>query len=204
MIYEFRTYTLHPRCLGEFLKRFSEALPKREAYSTLSAFWYSEIGPLNQVIHVWGYESLDARAEARASAVAAGVWPPPTKDLIVDMTSEIFHPLPFSPPLEASSHGPYFEMRSYTIGLGGIPEMAKRWEEHLPNRLALSPLIGVFTSDIGPLNKWVHIWAYPSLDQRNAIRSQAGREGIWPPPGPSPVIAQENIIMLAAPFSPIQ
>ena len=61
--------------------------------------------------------------------------------------------------------------------------MAESWGKHLPGRLALSPLIGVFTSDIGGLNQWVHIWAYKSLDERVAVRKKAMEAGIWPPPG---------------------
>jgi hypothetical protein len=72
MIYEFRTYTLHPRTLPEVLKRFGEALPKRERFSKLAAFWYTEIGPLNQVIHVWPYENGAERSRIRAESVKDG------------------------------------------------------------------------------------------------------------------------------------
>lgn len=204
MIYEFRTYTLYPKALPKFIERFGEALEGRTALSPLAAFWYTEIGPLNQVIHVWPYENTLERTRIRAEAVAKGVWPPKTTDLITDMKSEIFEPLPFSPPLTPSSNGPYFEMRTYVMKAGGAPEMAKRWEEYLPGRLELSPLTGVFTSDIGGLNQWVHIWAYNSLDQRAEVRNEAKTKGIWPAPGDSPVIRQESKILLAAPFSPIK
>jgi len=204
MIYEFRTYTLHPRTLPEFMKRFGDALPKRERFSKLAAFWYTEIGPLNQVIHVWPYENALERSRIRAEAVKDGSWPAKTGEFIVDMKAEILEPLPFSPPLTPSSNGPYFEMRSYVLGPGTIPEMAKRWGEHLPGRLKLSPLTGVFTSDLGGLNQWVHIWAYKSLDQRMEVREKARAAGIWPPPGGSPVVRQESKILLAAPFSPIK
>jgi hypothetical protein len=204
MIYEFRTYTLHPRTMPEFLKRFGEALPKRLEFSPLAAFWTTEIGPLNQVIHVWPYKDTAERTRTRAAAVKAGVWPPKTMDFIADMRSEILEPLPFSPALEPSSHGPYFEMRSYTLRAGGTPDMAAGWEKHLPGRQKLSPLIGVFTSDIGGLNQWVHIWAYKSLDERMAVRKAAAETGAWPPPPPSPTVRQESKIMLAAPFSPIK
>ena len=50
----------------------------------------------------------------------------------------------------------------------------------------------------------MHIWAYKSLDERTDVRKKATAEGIWPPPGDSPVIKQENKILLAAPFSPIK
>lgn len=204
MIYEFRTYTLHPKTLPEFLKRWTDALPARLKLSPLAAFWYTEIGPLNQVIHVWSYENVLERGRIRAEAVRMGIWPPKTTELITDMRSEILEPLPFSPPLTPSSNGPYFEMRTYALKPGGIPAMTKRWSEHLPARLKLSPLTGVFTSDIGGLNQWVHIWAYKSLDERVAVRKKAAAEGIWPPPGDSPVLRQESKILLAAPFSPVK
>lgn len=204
MIYEFRTYTLRPRTLPEFIKRWEERLPKRLELSPLAAFWYTEIGPLNQVIHVWPYKDANERSRIRAEAVKAGIWPPKTSEFITDMRSDILEPLPFSPALEPSSHGPYFEMRSYTLEAGGTPQMAANWEKHLPNRLKLSPLIGVFTSDIGGLNQWVHIWAYKSLDERVAVRKKAAETGVWPPPPPSPTVRMETKILLAGPFSPIK
>jgi hypothetical protein len=208
MIYEFRTYTIRPRMMGEFIKRWEPLLPKRLEYSRLAAMWTTEIGPLNQVIHVWEYKDALERAQVREAVVKAGIWPPPTTDLIEDMKSEIMIPQPFSPPLAPSNHGPYFEMRRYTLKPGGTAQMAENWGKHLPARLKLSPLIGVFASDIGPLNQWVHIWAYKSLDERVAVRKKAMDEGIWPPPStpdkPSPTLKQETAILLATKFSPVQ
>ncbi len=204
MIYEFRTYTLQPGTLPEFIKRWVPMIEKRQTYSKLAACWYSDIGPLNQVVHVWPYENVLERGRIRAQVVKDKVWPPPTQDLIVEMKSEIFEALPFSPALEPSSHGPYFEMRCYTLKPGSTPEMAKRWEAHLPARMKLSPLIGVLSSDIGGLNQWMHIWAYKSLDERAAVRKKAVDTGVWPPPGGSLSLKQENKILLAAPFSPIR
>ena len=204
MIYEFRTYTLHPRTLPDVLKRFGDALERREKFSKLAAFWYTEIGPLNQITHVWPYENAQERSRIRAEAVKDGHWPPKVGEFLVDMKSEILEPLPFSPALDPSDHGPFFEMRSYVIKPGSAGAMAERWQEYLPGRLKLSPLIGVFTSDVGGLNQWIHIWAYKTLDQRIDVRNTAKDGGIWPPPGDSPVIKQESKIMMAAPFSPIK
>ena len=204
MIYEFRTYTLHPRTVPEFLKRFGDALEPRLKLSKLAAFWYTEIGPLNQVIHVWPYENALERSKIRAEAAKLSTWPPKVQEFLVDTKSELFEALPYSPPLEPSSNGPYFEMRSYVLKAGSMPQMAQRWGEYLPGRLKLSPLTGVFTSDVGSLNQWVHIWAYKSLDERVAVRKKATADGIWPPPGDSPVVRQETKILLAAPFSPIK
>jgi hypothetical protein len=204
VIVEFRTYNIQPRTLPEFLKRFEDGLEHRKKHSDLAAFWFTEVGPLNQVVHVWPYENAGERERIRAEATQDGTWPPKTGEFIVDMKSEVLQPLPFSPALAPAEIGPYFEMRSYVIKPGGLPAMAERWKEYLPGRLKLSPLVGVFTSDVGALNQWIHIWAYKSLDQRMEIRNKAKAEGIWPPPGDSPVIRQETKIMMAAPFSPIK
>ena len=204
MIYEFRTYTLHPRTLPEFLKRFGDALPGREKHSKLAAFWFTEIGPLNQVVQVWGYDSIDARNRIRAAAYEDGSWPPKVVDMVADARSEIMIPAAFSPEIKPAAIGPYFEMRTYILKPGSAPAMAERWAEYLPGRQKLSPLVGAYTSDLGALNQWVHIWAYSSLDQRMEVRNKAKADGIWPPPGDSPVIHQETKIMLAAPFSPIK
>jgi hypothetical protein len=66
MIYEIRTYTLKPGQTPEFEKRFEASLSVRLKYSELAAFWHTEIGPLNQVIHVWSYKNLAQRASPGA------------------------------------------------------------------------------------------------------------------------------------------
>jgi len=53
MIVEFRTYTLQPGTVAQFEERFGAALAARTKVSPLAAFWHTEAGPLNQVIHVW-------------------------------------------------------------------------------------------------------------------------------------------------------
>ena len=55
MIYEVRTYTLRTGATAEFEERYEKRLPLREKHSKLGAFWHTEFGPLNQVIHVYPY-----------------------------------------------------------------------------------------------------------------------------------------------------
>ena len=62
MIYEIRTYVLAVGTLCEVEKRFGEAYEHRKKYSELAAFWHTDIGPLNEIIHVWPYRDLAGRA----------------------------------------------------------------------------------------------------------------------------------------------
>ncbi|RQR70942.1 MULTISPECIES: NIPSNAP family protein [Burkholderia] len=106
MIIEHRTYTLHPgkmpayfaAYIGEGLAIQLEYLPKPIGY------YMTELGTLNQIIHMWGYDSLDDRARRRAylklderwSAYTAKILP-----MIQHQESKILLPASFHTPIVA-------------------------------------------------------------------------------------------------------
>jgi len=205
MIVEMRTYTLQPGTLAEVEKRFGGALTAREKHSKLAAFWHSEVGPLNQIIHVWAYDSFQHRADVRSAASKEEGWPPPIREFVVSQQSELFVPAPFSPPLTPRQIGPLFEIRQYTLTPGSIPGLIDRWSEKIEGRQKFSPLVAGMYSEFGALNKWVHIWAYKDAAERFSVRAAASAGGNWParnPPGV--VVKQENSFVMPASFSPIR
>src|SRR6266478_6413501 len=58
MIIEMRTYRLKPGSVADAEKRFAEGLKERVRVSPLGAFFHTEVGPLNRIIHCWPYEDL--------------------------------------------------------------------------------------------------------------------------------------------------
>jgi hypothetical protein len=206
MIIEVRTYQLKPGSVAEVEKRFGDGLPAREKLSKLTALWHTEVGALNEITHIWSYDSFEHRSATRAEAVRTGVWPPKIAEFVVSMQSEAFVPAPFSPPLEPRSVGPLFEIRSYTLAPGGIPGMIERWSTKIDERMKLSPLVGAWYSEFGGLNKWVHIWAYKDAAERQRIRADAVARGIWPPGGApaGSMLKQENKLVMPAACSPLR
>jgi NIPSNAP len=205
VIIEMRTYTLKPGTIGEAVKRFGEALPVREKHSKLAAFFQSEIGPLNQITHLWCYDSFEHRAAVRAAASKEQGWPPNIREFCDAQQSEVFVPAPFCPPLTPRNIGPLFEIRQYTLTAGSIPGLIERWSEKIEGRQKFSPLVAGMYSEFGALNKWVHIWAYKDAAERFSVRAAASAGGNWParnPPGV--VVKQETQLVTAAPFSPIR
>lgn len=205
MIYEIRTYRLAPGSVAEVEKRFGEAYQHRKKYSPLIAFWHTEIGPLNEIVHVWPYADVAERARVRAEAAKDAGWPPKIQEFIVGMTSEVLVPFSFLPELRPGKLGPIFEMRYYTIKAGTLPGLQKRWESHIGARIKLSPVVLAGHVEFGEANRFIHIWGYESLDQRMAIRERARETGVWPPPGGGDtLLTMANKIMLPAAFSPVQ
>lgn len=76
MIFEHRTYTVAHGQMDSYLARYEEhALPVQLKHlGRLLGFFVSEIGPLNQVVHIWVYDSLADRESRRAALDADPAW----------------------------------------------------------------------------------------------------------------------------------
>ena len=206
MFYEMRTYDMAPGTTDDFLKRVEEALPHRVHLSPMVAMWRTEIGPLNQLIHVWPYEDLNDRARIRGEATKNPNWPPKTEDVVLNMQSDIMTPAPFMRPLtaEVQELGNIYEMRVYTYRPGSMPTVIERWAEAVPHREKYSPLAACWYTEIGGLNKFYHIWAYQDLGERDRIRAEASKDPHWPPQTREFTVRQENKMLVPASFSPLR
>ena len=120
------------------------------------------------------------------------------------MESKILHPAPFSPHFEPGEHGGLYEFRTYTFGPGAIPKVIEAWSPRIKARSAVSPLIFAGHTEIGPLNQWVHVWAYKAAADRFRIRDEARAGGAWPPNTRGQFVQQENMFVVPAEFSPLR
>ncbi len=178
MIYEIRTYQIAVGSLPEVEKRFGEAYEHRQKYSAITALLHTEIGPLNEIVHIWKYRDLAERAHIRAEASKDPHWPAQLREFIRTMKSEIVVPFPFVPEVAPGRIGPFFELRYYTLKQGMLADQQKAWEAAIPARMKLSPVVLAGGVEFGQANGFVHIWAYKSLEQRMQIREEARCKGI--------------------------
>ncbi len=73
-VYELRYYRTQPGAVKTWTKNFVEALPVREKHSKIVGLWNTEAGQPNEVMHLWAYSDLNARAAARGAAAADPAW----------------------------------------------------------------------------------------------------------------------------------
>ena len=151
MIIEMRTYRLKPGSVADAEKRFAEGLNERVRVSPLGAFFHTEVGPLNRIIHCWPYEDLAHRAKVRAEKIPG--WPPKIQEFIEEMESKIIVPAPFSPKLEPRKLGNLYEIRTYTMLPGAAPTVIERWAERIEGRLKYSPLAFCGHTDIARVDR---------------------------------------------------
>ena len=75
-IYDFRMYTLKPGTTPDYMAAVRElALPIRQKYGIKLAGWYySDVGELNQVVHIWAFRDYAHWAEAKAKMANDPEW----------------------------------------------------------------------------------------------------------------------------------
>ncbi|HEX8966833.1 MAG TPA: NIPSNAP family protein [Chloroflexota bacterium] len=206
MIYEIRTYNLKPGSVAEYEKRFAEGIGARSKYSPLYGLWHTEIGPLNQIVHIWAYESLQQRAEVRAAASrdASGTWPPKTNDLLVSQETDILTPIRgMHHHTQAQQLGGIYELRMYTYGAGGAGRVTDAFAAAYPARHEVYPVGGIWISELGNLNRLYQLFPYRDWDHRDEVRRRLRENNLWPPHTETHPVTQLVRHMLPAAFSPL-
>lgn len=99
-VYEFRIYRTKIGMAKPWTEVFCEHLPAREQYSKIVGLFYTEAPQPNEVMHIWAYKDLSARAEARAASMKDPKWQEflgKSGPMLEEMQSIALLPAPFSP-----------------------------------------------------------------------------------------------------------
>lgn len=101
MIVEERIYTIQAEKMKEFLTLYeSEGFPVQTRVLRMLGYFQTEIGVLNQVVHLWAYDSMEDRSRRRAQLQMAPGWKDyaaKAKPFYVKQECKIMTPLPWSP-----------------------------------------------------------------------------------------------------------
>lgn len=211
MIHELRTYTIHPVKFKDFVALTAKVgIKLRTKHSKLAGYWTTEIGELNQVVHLWEYENFDHRTRVRAALAKDKAW---NEKFLVRARPMLQHQQswvlaladfwPFTPP---KSPGIY-ELRSYRLNAGKVPEWLEHFKTGLQFRLKYSKPVAIWSSELGELNRVVHIWHYESLEHRAQVR-----KAFMADPGWKETVAKlqplmqvmESKILIPTEFSPLK
>nr|WP_321458314.1 NIPSNAP family protein [uncultured Cohaesibacter sp.] len=102
MIFEMRTYTIKIGKLKDYIDHFEKVgMPIISNYATLVGYWHTDIGELNQVIHIWSYSDLNDRAKKRKELYQDNAWLtefiPSAMEMLEKQESKIISAANFSP-----------------------------------------------------------------------------------------------------------
>jgi hypothetical protein len=130
MLYELRTYTLKPGTLADMVKAASTVSRdiRGNDYGKLEGYWSTEIGPLNQVLHLWSYKDYDERTRLRAELAKNPRWGaeylPLIRPLLMRQDVRLMNAL--IAPVAPATTGNIYELRNCRAKPGGA---VRQWLE---------------------------------------------------------------------------
>ena len=212
MLYELRTYTVKPGTLGDMVKAASTVSQEIRGndYGKLEGYWSSEIGALNQVMHLWSYPDYNERARVRGELGKNSRWVneyiPLIRPLIVRQDIRLLNAV--RAPVAPASTGNIYELRNYRAKpLGAVKQWLDAFTAALPAREKYSKIVGLWQTEAGQPNEVCHIWAYPSLNARAEARGAALEDPVWQEflgKGSALLDEMHSTIMLPTPHSPLK
>jgi len=103
LIYDMRTYDLKPGSVPEYMRAVEEvALKIRQDYGIKLAGWYyTDVGHLNRIVHIWGYQDYTHFEESRQKVRSDPRWErdyvPRVKNFILSQQDMIMNGANFFP-----------------------------------------------------------------------------------------------------------
>jgi len=211
MIYELRTYTLKSGSVPEVAKNSGTIARgiRGDNYGKLLGYWITEVGPLNQVMHLWEYESLNERARLRGELAKNKAWTgeylPLIRPNLVRQDIRLLNAI--VAPTAPAGKGNIYEFRNYRLKPTTMKEWVGHFTEALPAREKHSKIVGLWSTEAGQPNEVCHIWAYSSFDARMKARGAAAQDPVWQtflPKGLPLIEEMHSTLMIPSAHSPMQ
>lgn len=171
---------------------------------TLYGAWYSDIGSLNEVYLLRGFDSADAMLDER-ERLARAENPFGCLDYLTGYRADSYRALDFMAAPDTGELGPVYEIRRYAMKLNGLVPTLEKWQAALPTRDTYSRcLLAMYAIDGAP--RLTQIWPYASLEARSTARAQSVADGAWPPAGGPDWLQPDMVSTIALPmaFSPLR
>lgn len=187
-----------------------KALPMLESYTTdgtahgkLLGCWETEHGVIvGRLLLLREFEDVQTLTEERQRVLTSSN-PFGIGEHLESFEVETYAQFPFLPAIRPGRYGDVYEFRTYHLKVGGLTPTMAGWEAALPERTKLSPLATAMYGLDG-IPRITHIWPFPNLNERLAIRQASYERGIWPPHnGPENIAHATSTIAIPTAFSPL-
>ena len=197
MLIEQRSYDFHPGRMNAWLElydRLGRPASDRHMGPSLGCFT-TVIGPVNRFVFLRGYDDIDARDAGQAARAADPEWQAflaegRALEALKHQESKLLRPTGFSPvqseadlPLTRSLPGSAMivDHRTYDMHPGkGSAWLEAYRDVGLPvQRRHLGQLLLFATTEVGPINQAVFMWAYESVGDRERRRAGMEQDPGW-------------------------
>ncbi|KAL5036332.1 hypothetical protein BDEG_24272 [Batrachochytrium dendrobatidis JEL423] len=191
-VHELQVHNVKPEAMDDYIALTAEHYPRigKDQGSEVKLFgsWTTEIGELDQAIHIWQYNHYPGYIQTKKILAQDQVYQDfqrRLRPMLRSRENQIMLEFAFwksatavTLPKEPSKNSIY-ELRTYLLQPGKMLEWEQQWRRGLEARSKFVQPIGAWFSQLGHLNYVHHMWAYPDLQVRKEMREKAWEVEGW-------------------------
>ncbi|KAJ3401798.1 hypothetical protein HDV05_000265, partial [Chytridiales sp. JEL 0842] len=185
-VHELQTHNVKPEAWDDYVGLISETYPRiaedPKFQVKLYGSWATEIGPLDQAVHIWEYNHYPGYEDTTSMLKTDPTYQKFLKKMrpmLRERQNQMMLEFDFWMNSGPAIHNGIYELRTYQLKPGRMLEWATEWEKGLGARKAYVQPVGAWFSQIGDLHIANHMWVYPNLQVRKEMREACWKVDGW-------------------------
>lgn len=212
MIYELRMYTTKPGKMKHVVNSSATVAQKirnGDTYGKLIGHWWSEIGKMNQYVHMWEYQNVEEMRRLRSELSSRDDWKKEFVPLVGPyiLSQEIRLLRSVSDLKTPSNSNNFYELKIINLNIGKAGQWVAEFN-NLVNEIENESLnIGVWQTELSNPNEIVSIWSHSSVERMQMFWEKLENNSSWKKFmdfQESSVKEEQTIILKPSSCSPLQ
>jgi hypothetical protein len=212
MINELRMYTTRPGKMKDVVNASATVAQKirgGDSYGKLIGHWWSEIGKMNQYVHMWEYKDPEEMRRLRSELAAKEDWKNKFVPLVGPniLTQEIRLLRPLTEIKKPVNSSNIYELKIIKLNIGQSAKWAKNFLEIVDLIESSSMNIGIWNTELQDPNEIISLWSHPNLENMSKYWYELESNKDWNDFNnyqENSVKSEENIILKSSICSPLQ
>ncbi|MBT3938079.1 MAG: hypothetical protein HOF44_00050 [Pelagibacterales bacterium] len=212
MINELRMYTTRPGKMKDVVNASATVAQKirgGDTYGKLIGHWWSELGKMNQYVHMWGYKDPEEMRRLRSELAAKEDWKNKFVPLVAPhiLTQEIRLIRPLTEIKKPVNGSNIYELKIIKLNIGQSAKWAKKFLEIVGLIENSSINIGIWNTELQDPNEIISLWSHPNLENMSKYWYDLQSNKDWNDFNnyqENSVKSEENIILKSSICSPLQ
>ena len=212
MINELRMYTTRPGKMKDVVNASATVAQKirgGDTYGKLIGHWWSEIGKMNQYVHMWEYKDPEEMRRLRSELAAKEDWKNKFVPLVGPniLTQEIRLLRPLTEIKKPVNSSNIYELKIIKLNIGQSAKWAKKFIEIVGLIENSSINIGIWNTELQDPNEIISLWSHPNLEKMSKYWHDLESNKDWNDFNnyqENSVKSEENIILKSSICSPLQ
>jgi len=212
MINELRMYTTRPGKMKDVVNASATVAQKirgGDTYGKLIGHWWSEIGKMNQYVHMWEYKDPEEMRRLRSELAAKEDWKNKFVPLVGPniLTQEIRLLRPLTKIKKPVNISNIYELKIIKLNIGQSAKWAKKFLEIVGLIENSSINIGIWNTELQDPNEIISLWSHPNLENMSKYWHDLESNKDWNDFNnyqENSVKSEENIILKSSICSPLQ